>query len=70
MQTNVVGLLNNAANVIPRSRDIGGWRFALRELGRNLKELHDRHAAGDATVVDEFFRCYVVDQKPTEGTPK
>lgn len=51
-------------------RDKWGYAFCLRQLVKNLRELRDRHAAGETGVVDEFFRVYIVDElKYAKGTP-
>ena len=47
-------------------RDQYGYAFMLRELVRHLRELRDRHAAGDAQVVYEFFDLYIVDEKRSD----
>ena len=69
MQTDLVGLLEHAADAIPAKNDRGGWRFCLRRLGEHLTEVRDRWKAGDTeAVLTEFFSIYHVDE--TEGTPK
>jgi hypothetical protein len=40
-----------------------GYAFSLRQLGEHLRELRDRHAAGDTGVVAEFFDLYVLHDK-------
>ena len=71
MNIDLEGMLQNAADCIPASRDVGGYRHTLPELGRNLRELRNRTKRGDMAALDEFFGLYKVDDDtcPTcEGT--
>ncbi|MBL9123026.1 MAG: hypothetical protein JNG90_05300 [Planctomycetaceae bacterium] len=62
---NLEGLLESAALLLKTSSHsnihAGGYASELRQLSKNLRELRDRHAAGDTSVVDEFFSLYVFD---------
>ena len=63
MKVNVANMLRIAG------RDAGGaFRHSLPELATNLRELRDRHRAGDgAAALEEFFRVYVFgDERPPE----
>lgn len=71
MKQNLVGLLGNGARLLretsPESFEAGWWAGGLEELLKHLKELRDRHRAGDMAVVDEFFALYVFgDESPSK----
>ena len=55
MRIDLLGMLKNHCK-----RDDAS-RFMLTDhFYGHLKELRDRHAAGDASVVNEFFDLYVI----------
>lgn len=58
MQVSLSGLLEKAARSCEGRS--GGESFAIRELLKNLRELRDRKAEGEA-VIAEFFRLYVIE---------
>jgi hypothetical protein len=59
-------MLRQAAGILKRHGG-SGYAFDLWQLAKNLRELRDRHAAGDTGVVGEFFSLYVLgDDKPVK----
>ena len=59
MNVSLNGLLRSVGLNIT-GEQAGGYRYALAELLKNLKELKSRKAEGEK-VIDEFFELYVVD---------
>lgn len=64
MQVSLPGLLEKAARACEQTSSngtnrFGGEAFAIRELLKNLRELRDRQAEGEA-VIAEFFRLYII----------
>lgn len=51
----------NIENCVRHCGADGIYKGSLTELVENLKELHQRTAAGDMTAIDEFFNIYVFD---------
>lgn len=62
MNMDLENMIRQAAAILKRHGG-SGYAFDLWQLAKNLRELRDRHAAGDATVVDEFFKLYVLNDK-------
>jgi len=72
MRINIENMLRNAAIECDRA----AYGQPLRELARNLKELRDRHRAGDLAAIEEFFSIYRFDfedpftEEPTHARAK
>ena len=65
MRQNVVNLLRNAASCLHGT----GYNSDLIQLSKNLRELAERTAKGDATALTEFLDlyCLTVDEKVNHG---
>lgn len=66
MMQSLSGLLLNAGAAAAKGDKVHGpgYRHALENLLENLRRVRDRTAAGDMTVIDEFFDSYVFDDRP------
>lgn len=58
MTISLPGVLERAADQCQRSRDNKYLAWPLRKLLADLRELRQRHRAGDTGVVDEFFALW------------
>lgn len=58
--------LRNAFNNMRPYLEGTGYIADLEQLICNLEELHERHAAGDCLVVDEFMSLYCFDRPAKE----
>lgn len=63
MRVSLTGVITRSAKALRERGEAGhDSAFMLEELHRHLKELRDRHAAGDPGVVAEFFNLYVIEE--------
>ena len=58
MRCDVRNMIRQACNCIPPKRDTGAYRFMLGQLSDHLKELGERHTAGDTKAIEEFLDLY------------
>lgn len=58
MKISASGVLLRAAERLKHTRDARHLEYTLRQLYSHLKELQQRHAAGDATAIVEFFEIW------------
>lgn len=61
MRCDLAGMLHNAL-ACRSNKWLQYYEAGIDNLLDNLRELRDRHAAGDTGVVKEFFDLYVVDE--------